>query len=101
MYETSEPRDVIFSLLSISKDAFRLDDPREDEVVAIDRTIFDHLPTASRVLRSWVEQHMGRRAFKVDYDAPVPQVYKQFVSFSISKATPTRALNIICRPGHQ
>jgi hypothetical protein len=27
MYETSEPRDVIFSLLSISKDAFRFDDP--------------------------------------------------------------------------
>jgi hypothetical protein len=40
---------------------------------------------------------MGRRAFKVDYDAPVPQVYKQFISFSISKATPTRALDIICR----
>ena len=67
-------------------------------MVAINRTVFDHLPTASRVLRSWIEQHMGRRAFKVDYDAPVPQVYKQFVSFSISKATSTRALDIICRP---
>jgi hypothetical protein len=98
MYETSEPRDVIFSLLSVSKDAFRLDAPREDEVVAINRTVFDHIPTASRVLRSWIEQHMGRRAFKVDYDAPVPQVYKQFISFSISKATPTKALDIICRP---
>jgi hypothetical protein len=98
MYETSETRDVIFALLSISKDAFRLDDPREDGVPAVQNTVFDHLPTASRVLTSCIEQHMGRRVFKVDYDAPVLEVYKQFISFSISKATPARALDIICRP---
>jgi hypothetical protein len=100
MYETSEPRDVIFALLSISEDAFRLDDSREEDGSAMQPipTVFDHLPTASRAINSWREQHLGRRAFKVDYDAPVPQVYKQFISFSISKAAPTRALDIICRP---
>lgn len=65
---------------------------------AVQNTAFDHLPTASRVLTSCIEQYMGRRVFKVDYDAPVLEVYKQFISFSISKATPARALDIICRP---
>ena len=29
---------------------------------------------------------------------PSPRSLKQFISFSISKATPTRALDILCRP---
>ncbi len=48
MYNTSEPRDVIFSLLSISKDAFRLDVSRVKEADELQGTAFDHLPTAKR-----------------------------------------------------
>jgi len=98
MYETSEPRDVIFALLSISKDAFRLDEPPGGEMTDIQYTVFDHLPTAQRVVKSWIEKHIIRQAFKVDYDTPVLEVYKQFISFSVSKADPSRALDIICRP---
>ncbi|KAF2466544.1 HET-domain-containing protein [Lindgomyces ingoldianus] len=61
-------------------------------------TLFDHLPLVRNVMKTWMESHIVRRAFRVDYDAPIIEVYKQFISFSVSKAQPSRALDIICRP---
>jgi hypothetical protein len=101
MYETSQPRDVIYALLSISKDAFRLDTAQEDdddELVEVPKTIFDSLPTARRLVLSWMNRHKTRQAFKVDYQASIVDVYRQFIAFSFSKSDKSRALDIICRP---
>ncbi len=98
MYETSEPRDVIYSLLSISNDAFRFDAPQDTNNVEVQTGPFDHLPVVRKLIESWFDDHIVRRAFRVDYDAPTIEVYKQFISFTISKAKPSQALDIICRP---
>jgi hypothetical protein len=98
MYETSEPRDVIYSLLSISNDAFRFDSPQDANSIEVQASPFDHLPVVRKLVQSWMDEHIVRRAFRVDYDAPIIEVYKQFVSFAISKAHPPQALDIICRP---
>lgn len=95
MYETSEPRDVIFSLLSISRDAFRSD--QADIIETSDLPIFNTSGT-QRVLHSLIQPDRVRQPFKVDYSAPVLEVYKQFMSFSIPRANPSRALDILCRP---
>lgn len=96
MFETTEPRDIVFSLLSISNDAFRLQETVE--TVEAPQEVYEHIPHALRNVKSWYEKHRVRRAFRVDYVAPVYQVYKQFVSFTIAKANPSKALDIICRP---
>jgi hypothetical protein len=94
MYETSEPRDVIFSLLSISRDALRSD--RTGVIETSDLPTFDR-PATERVLHSLLQPRM-RQPFSVDYSAPVLEVYKQFMSFSVPRANPARALDILCRP---
>jgi hypothetical protein len=101
MYETSQPRDIIYALLSISKDAFRLDAPHgtdEDEWTEEPKTEFDSLPNARRLILSWINMHSVRQAFKVDYQASIVDVYRQFIAFSVSKADKSKALDIICRP---
>ncbi|KAH7245047.1 hypothetical protein BKA59DRAFT_555096 [Fusarium tricinctum] len=52
MYETSEPRDVIFSLLSISRDAFRSD--QTDIIETSDLPIFN-TPSTQRILHSLIQ----------------------------------------------
>jgi hypothetical protein len=98
MYETSEPRDVVYSPLPISKDAFRFNLPQDGEATDVRATVFDHLPIVEKVVESWVDRHIVQQAFKVDYDAAVLGVYKQLISFSISKAERPRSLDIICHP---
>lgn len=95
MYETSEPRDVIYSLLSISRDGLKTDDAGAIETS--DLPVFDR-PGAERILRSLIQSTQIRQPFTVDYSAPVLEVYKQFMSFSIPRANPARALDILCRP---
>ncbi|TQV92543.1 heterokaryon incompatibility protein (HET) [Cordyceps javanica] len=86
MFENSEPRDVIYSLLSISRDPLESDDAGLLE-----------LSDAQRVLRSLLRSGI-HQPLRVDYSAPVLEVYKQFMSFSIPRAHPSRALDILCRP---
>jgi hypothetical protein len=95
MYETSEPRDVIFSLLSISRDALRSD--QAEIIETSDLPVFDR-PATQKILISLMQPDRIRHPFKVDYSAPVLEVYKQFMAFSVPRANPTRALDILCRP---
>lgn len=94
MYENSEPRDVIYSLLSISRDASESDDAALLELS--DLPNFDK-PGTEKILRSLLGANT-RQPLRVDYSAPVLEVYKQFMSFSIPRAHPSRALDILCRP---
>lgn len=89
MFENSEPRDVIYSLLSISRDPLEAVDDVAAGLI--------ELTDAQRVLRSLLRSSI-HQPLRVDYSAPVLEVYKQFMSFSIPRAHPSRALDILCRP---
>lgn len=94
MYDNSEPRDVIYSLLSISRDASETDDAALVEIS--DLPNFGRFG-AHKILRSLLRSNM-HQPLHVDYSAPILEVYKQFMSFSIPRAHPSGALDIICRP---
>ncbi|PMD22513.1 HET-domain-containing protein [Hyaloscypha hepaticicola] len=68
VFEATQPRDTIYALLSIAKDATRLDDGPTSQV------------------------------YNVDYTLPVIEVYKEFIKFSFRKSDKVRALDILCRP---
>lgn len=89
MFENSEPRDVIYSLLSISRDPL---EAAEDAAAGL-----VEFSDAQRVLRSLLRSDI-HQPLRVDYSAPVLEVYKQFMSFSVPRAHPSRALDILCRP---
>lgn len=94
MYDNSEPRDVIYSLLSISRDASESDDAALVEIS--DLPNFGRFG-AQKILRSLLRTNI-HQPLRVDYSAPVLEVYKQFMSFSIPRAHPSGALDMLCRP---
>ena len=81
IFQAAEPRDAIYALLAIAKDAY----PRarsEDLLSLLD-----------------VAQGAERRPFLVDYGRAYPHVCQDFIRFCVT-AMPdeSRALDIICRP---
>jgi len=91
VFEVSEPRDAIYSLLAVAKDA--------NPIPVI------HAPTKSSVPAEASLEGLGRNLiripYKVDYQKDVVDIFKDFIQFSIrqsQKSDPTRALDIICRP---
>ncbi|KAK8053195.1 hypothetical protein PG996_012496 [Apiospora saccharicola] len=91
VFQASQPRDAIYSLLAISRDTSPFAELRANsEVVSEEATIM-----------STVSSFLERKPFKVDYSRPFSDVCKDFVSFCIQGARnsdPTRALDILCRP---
>ncbi|KAK8015326.1 heterokaryon incompatibility protein-domain-containing protein [Apiospora arundinis] len=91
VFQASQPRDAIYSLLAISRDTSPFAELRANsEVVSEEATIL-----------STVSSFLERKPFKVDYSRPFSDVCKDFVSFCIQGARnsdPTRALDILCRP---
>lgn len=95
MFRTSEPRDTVYALLALAKDS-------SPSVGGIPSAIDDEpltpgqknaLSTMTRLLPS-----TRRQRYVIDYKQRIVHVYQQFIAFSISRAEPTRALDIICRP---
>ncbi|KAH8748692.1 heterokaryon incompatibility protein-domain-containing protein [Hyaloscypha sp. PMI_1271] len=90
VFEATQPRDVVYALLAISKDTTIKSTSEED---------FPELDNPAVVkLIAWGRRNIASRIFVVDYSRPIVDVYKDFIEFSIRKADPTRALDIICRP---
>lgn len=91
VFQATQPRDAIYSLLAISRDTSPFAELRANsEVVSEEATIL-----------STVSSFLERKPFKVDYSRPFSDVCKDFVSFCIQGARnsdPTRALDILCRP---
>ncbi|KAK8131225.1 HET-domain-containing protein [Apiospora sp. TS-2023a] len=91
VFQASQPRDAIYSLLAISRDTSPFAELRANSgVVSEESTIL-----------STVSSFLERKPFKVDYSRPFSDVCKDFVSFCIQGARtsdPTRALDILCRP---
>jgi hypothetical protein len=95
VFRTSEPRDTVYALLSMAKDSNPyVPNIRADEYLS-------NLTTAQRQTFMKVAAylpHPAKEKYNVDYTARILDVYQQFITFSIRKADPTRALDIICRP---
>ncbi|KAI3327310.1 hypothetical protein HD806DRAFT_531888 [Xylariaceae sp. AK1471] len=91
VFEVSEPRDVIYSLLAIARDAFPVGnrpfhspgDANEDFLLKIISTFFE------------------RKPYPVDYSRSYADCCKDFICFCIERAhasNHSRALDILCRP---
>lgn len=91
VFEASQPRDVIYSLLTISRDTSPFAELRSNSQDGSEEA----------TIMSTVSSFLERKPFKVDYSRPISDVCKDFISFCIhgAKGTdPTRALDILCRP---
>lgn len=88
--ETSEPRDAIYSMLAISRDAVPFATPTAH--VNDDK---------ARLIMRTCEPFLEAKPFTVDYRRPYTDVCKDFISFAIERAKkldPSQALDILCRP---
>ncbi|KAK7961687.1 uncharacterized protein PG986_002512 [Apiospora aurea] len=89
IFKAAEPRDVIYSLLAIARDAapFAGVTSDEDDPTFLTMTLFD--------------QFLEEKPFLIDYSRPYSDVCRDFVRFVIkrkSKIDAVQALDILCRP---
>ena len=94
-FETSEPRDTVYALLAMARDSR----PYANQLSA-NNDLRDLDARQYEILLKFVAYFPNPRkeSYEVDYRSPIVNVYQQFIAFSIRKADPTRALDIICRP---
>lgn len=91
VFEASQPRDAVYSLLAISRDTAPL---AELQTISADGS-------EEAIIMSTVSSFLERKPFKVDYSRPYSDVCKDFISSCIEKSgrsDPTKALDILCRP---
>ena len=89
VFEATQPRDTIYALLAISKDTLPQslsNDSRPDS------------QPAKNAMNLAPSKGFSVQPYNVDYTLPVIDVFQEFIRFSIQKAEPTSALDIICRP---
>ncbi|KAK7994495.1 hypothetical protein PG991_016083 [Apiospora marii] len=89
IFKAAEPRDVIYSLLAIARDAapFAGVTSDDDDPTFLTMTLFD--------------QFLEEKPFLIDYSRPYSDVCRDFVRFVIrrkSKVDAVQALDILCRP---
>ena len=90
IFQASEPRDVVYSLLAIARDASPFAPAhygQEDQKLFLVMTLLDRF--------------LAEKPFEVDYSRPYSDVSRDFVEFSIRrtyKTDPHQALDILCRP---
>lgn len=91
VFQATQPRDAVYSLLAISRDTAPF---------AELRTKF-HEGSEEAMIMNTVSSFLERKPFKVDYSRAYSDVCKDFISFCIhtsGRLDPTRALDILCRP---
>lgn len=91
VFQASQPRDAVYSLLSISRDTTPL----------AELQIKSQEGSEEAIIMSTVSSFLERQPFRVDYSRAYSDVCKDFVSFCIQmsgRSDPTRALDILCRP---
>lgn len=90
IFKASEPRDVVYSLLGIARDA----SPFAPTLYGQDdRKLF--------LVITVLDDFLAEKPFMVDYNQPYSDVARDFVRFSIEqthKTDPAQALDILCRP---
>ncbi|XXH02239.1 hypothetical protein Hte_008607 [Hypoxylon texense] len=90
IFQTSEPRDVIYSLLAVARDA----SPFAENSATTDREY-------ALFMRTSITFFLEEKPFRVDYGRPYSDVCRDFVEFSIRRSCeldPVQALDILCRP---
>jgi hypothetical protein len=88
VFEATQPRDIVYALLAISKDTV----PQNlDDSGPLGKPEKDAMALAP-------SKGFGVQPYNVNYSLRVIDVYKEFVEFAIRKADPTTALDILCRP---
>ena len=90
IFTASEPRDVVYALLAIARDASPFAVAQRGKQ---DRNHF--------LIMTILDQILAEKPFVVDYSRPYSDVCRDFVEFSIMrghKNDPTQALDILCRP---
>lgn len=91
VFEASQPRDAVYSLLAISRDTAPF-----AEMLTVSQD-----GSEEAIIMSTVSSFLERKPFKVDYSRRYSEVCKDFISFCIrvsGKSDPSRALDILCRP---
>ncbi|KAF7514603.1 hypothetical protein G7054_g15168 [Neopestalotiopsis clavispora] len=89
IFNATEPRDAVYALLGIARDAapFVETSYDEDDPSSLTMTLFD--------------KFLEEKPFPIDYTRPYSDVCRDFVRFVIrrkSKLDPIQALDILCRP---
>jgi hypothetical protein len=98
VFEVSEERDAIYSLLAIAKDASPVAVTHESSQLSGDPAKAKLSDMASRGMTAWASRNVRKRPYKVDYQQSYIEICKEFILFSIHQSDKTRALDIICRP---
>lgn len=91
VFQATQPRDAVYSLLAISRDTAPFAELR----------IKSQEGSEEAIIMSTVSSFLERKPFKVDYSRAYSDVCKDFISFCIhvsGRSDPTRALDILCRP---
>ncbi|KAI8635266.1 hypothetical protein F5Y19DRAFT_5621 [Xylariaceae sp. FL1651] len=91
VFEVSEPRDTIYSLLAIARDAIPVSHPSAHALRASNKGFL------LEIFGTFCE----RKPYLVDYSRSYTNVCTDFVCFCIERArtsNPSRALDILCRP---
>ncbi|KAI1180331.1 heterokaryon incompatibility protein-domain-containing protein [Nemania sp. FL0916] len=90
IFKATEPRDVVYSLLAIARDAapfaYASNSRGKDK---------------SFLVLSLLHPFLEEKPFVIDYNRPYPDVCRDFVEFCIHrkhKLDPVQALDILCRP---
>jgi hypothetical protein len=94
LFDVTEPRDVIYSLLSIAKDT---------TPTSSTTGTFPKVPAvpARAYIDAYASRYLHAKPFQIDYSSSFVDVCKDFVVFSINQAAtadPYYALDILCRP---
>lgn len=93
IFGASEPRDVVYSMLALSRDAAPLASSGPTS------GLLHKDPT--RLLLTTCDPLLTAKPFPVDYRRPYTEFCKDFVSFAIERkreTDPSQALDILCRP---
>jgi hypothetical protein len=85
IFEVTEPRDAIYSLLAVARDVQASADANQVQ--------YD-IP---HVVNDWVKRSLKIR-YLVDYEQPYRHVCRDYISFCVQTADDSRALDVICRP---
>lgn len=91
VFQATQPRDAVYSLLAISRDTAPFAELRTKSQEGSEEAM----------IMSTVSSFLERKPFRVDYSRAYSDVCKDFISFCIQisgKSDPTRALDILCRP---
>lgn len=91
VFQATQPRDAVYSLLAISRDTAPFAEVRTKSQEGSDEAI----------IMSTVSSFLERKPFRVDYSRAYSDVCKDFISFCIQvsgRSDPARALDILCRP---